>query len=103
VDIRSNDQVTVLKGKDRGKQGRVTQVFPKQGKVLVEGMNLVKKHTKATGAVSQAGIIQKELPIRVSNVMLICTHCNEPSRLARKILDDGTKARVCKKCKEVIE
>ena len=72
-------------------------------KVLVEGINLVKRHTKATGTVSQAGIIEKELPIRVSNVMLICTHCNEPSKLARKILDDGTKARVCKKCKEVIE
>ena len=103
MDIRSNDQVPVLKGKDRGKQGRVTQVLPKQGKVLVEGINLVKRHTKATGTVSQAGIIEKELPIRVSNVMLICTHCNEPSKLARKILDDGTKARVCKKCKEVIE
>ena len=103
MDIRSNDQVTVTKGKDRGKQSRVTQALPKQGKVLVEGINLVKRHTKATGTVSQAGIIQKELPLRVSNVMLICTHCNEPSRISRKILDDGTKARVCKKCKEVIE
>ena len=95
--------MTIIKGKDRGKQGRVTQALPKQGKVLVEGINLVKRHTKATAKVSQAGIIQKELPLRVNNVMLICTHCNEPSRISHKILDDGTKARVCKKCKEVIE
>ena len=101
--LRSNDNVMVIKGRDRGKQGRITQAFPKENKVLVEGVNTVMRHTKPTSAMRQAGIIQKELPIPASNVMLICTHCNRPSRLTSRILADGTKARTCKNCEEVIE
>ena len=101
--VRSNDTVLIVKGKDRGKQGRVQKVFTKESKVLVEGVNIVKRHTKATGVARQAGIIQKELPIQSSNVVLICTHCNRPTRLGSRLLADGTKARVCKKCQEVIE
>jgi large subunit ribosomal protein L24 len=101
--LRSNDNVMVIKGRDRGKQGRITQAFPKENKVLVEGVNTVMRHTKPTSTMRQAGIIQKELPIPVSNVILICTHCNRPSRLTSRILADGTKARTCKNCEEVIE
>ncbi len=101
--LRRDDNVLVTKGRDRGKQGRVTQTFPKEGKVLVEGVNVVKRHTKPTGALRQAGIIQKELPVPAANLVLICTHCNKPARIDRRVLADGTKARVCHSCKEVIE
>tara|TARA_B100000949_G_C13896696_1_gene290968 strand:+ start:224 stop:535 length:312 start_codon:yes stop_codon:yes gene_type:complete len=101
--LRSNDTVLVVKGRDRGKQGRIQQVFPRDGKVLIEGVHVVMRHTKSTGGVRQAGIIQKELPIQASNVRLICLHCNLPTRIAFRVLADGTKARVCKKCQEVIE
>ena len=101
--LRAEDTILVLKGRDRGKQARITQVFPKQDKVSVEGVNVVKRHTKQTGRVRQAGIIQKELPIQAANVMLVCTHCNRPTRIGLRQLADGTKARVCKKCQEVIE
>ena len=101
--LRAEDTVLVLKGRDRGKQARITQVFPKQDKVSVEGVNVVMRHTKATGGVRQAGIIQKELPIQAANVMLVCTHCSRPTRIGLRQLADGTKARVCKKCQEVIE
>ena len=103
MQLRSNDTVLVIKGRDRGKQGRIQQVFPKDNRVLVEGVNIVLRHTKATGQVRQAGIIQKELPIQAANVMAICTNCNLPTRIATRILADGTKARICKKCQEVIE
>ena len=101
--FRSNDTVLVIKGRDRGKQGQVQKVLPKQKKVLVDGINMVKRHTKASGIVRQAGIIQKELPIHAANVMLICTHCNQPCRVGFTTIGDGSKARVCNHCKEVIE
>lgn len=101
--LHSNDNVMVIKGRDRGKQGRVTQVFNKENKVMVEGMNTVTRHAKATGGVRQGGIIQKEMPMRVSNVMLVCPACLKPTRIGYRVLADGTKARVCKRCEEVIE
>ena len=101
--LRSEDTVLVIKGRDRGKQGRIQQVFPQKGRVLVEGVNIVKKHTRATGGVRQTGIIQKELPMPVANVMLICTQCNRPTRIGVRVLADATKARICTRCQEVIE
>ena len=101
--LHTEDNIMVIKGRDRGKQGRVTQVFNKENKVMVEGMNIVSRHTKATGGVRQAGIIQKEMPMRVSNVMLVCPGCAKPTRIGYRFLADGTKARICKKCEEVIE
>ena len=101
--IRANDNVMVIRGRDRGKQGRVTRTVGADQKVVVEGVNVVKKHTKRTGNVRQAGIIQKEMPIPTSNVVLVCPHCLKPSKLGRRILADGTKARVCKRCEQVIE
>ncbi|MFL2756704.1 MAG: 50S ribosomal protein L24 [Dehalococcoidia bacterium] len=100
--IRKNDTVLVTKGKDRGKQGVVQRTFKDQDKVVVEGINIVKRHTKAQG-MSGADIIEKEMPLSVSNVMLICPHCLAPTKIAFKELGDGSKGRVCKKCPEVIE
>ena len=101
--LRANDTVLVIKGRDRGKQARIQQTLPRDNKVLVEGVNVVNRHTKPTGTVRQAGIIQKELPIQAANVMLICTHCTRPTRVTARTLADGTKARGCNNCKEVIE
>ena len=103
--LRAEDNVLVIKGRDRSKQGKVIQTLAEKGKVLVEGVNVVVRHTKPTGTVRQAGIIQKEMPIQVANVMLMCTHCNSPTRVSQTVLADGTKARVCTRagCKEVIE
>ncbi len=102
--LRVDDTVLITRGKDRGKTGQIQQIFAKQQKVLVEGVNVVQRHTKPTGSVRQAGIIQKELPISVANVRLICVCAhNRPVRVGYAKLADGAKARVCKECKEVIE
>ena len=103
--IRADDNVIVIRGRDRGKQGQVTRTYPKEGKALVEGVGVVVRHTKPTGTVRQAGIIQKEMPIPASNLLLVCTHCNRGIRVRYRVLADGTKARVCARddCGEVIE
>ena len=103
MNLKKNDTVLVIKGRDRGKQARVTQAFPKDRKVIVEGVYVVQRHTKASANVRQAGIVQKELPIHTANLMLICTHCSRPVRVDKKYLADGSKVRVCNKCEEVIE
>jgi large subunit ribosomal protein L24 len=77
--------------------------LPRENKVIVEGVNVVKRHVRPNRMLRQAGIIQKELPIPTANVMLICTHCNRPTRIGIRLLADRTKARTCKKCQEVIE
>ena len=101
--LRANDNVLVVRGKDRGKTARVQQTFPRDKKVLIEGVNVVMRHTKATGGARQGGIIQKELPMWASKVMLICNHCNRPTKVTSRHLADGTKARACTSCQEVIE
>ena len=100
--LRKSDSVLVIKGRDRGKQGTVQQVIASKNKVLVEGVNVVKRHMKAQG-MRGAEIIEKEMPVPAANVMLICTHCQGPTRIASRVLGDNTKARICKKCQEVIE
>ena len=101
--LRVDDMVLITRGRDRGKTGQVQRIFAKQDKVLVEGINVVSRHTKATGNIRQAGIVQKELPIPVANVRLICPHTNKPTRVGYAKLADGAKARVSKVSKEVIE
>ena len=101
--IRKNDTVLVTAGKDRGKRGKVRFAYPKKNLVLVEGINFIKKHSRARGQVKQAGIIDLEAPINVSNVMLLCEKCNHPTRVGFTALEDGKKVRVCRKCKEVID
>ena len=100
VHVKKNDTVVVISGKDKGKTGEVLKVFPKTGKVLVQGVNIVKKHQKANKAQMESAIIEKEAAINSSKVMLYCTKCKNATRISNKILDDGTKVRVCKKCGE---
>ena len=101
--IRKNDTVLVVTGKDRGKKGKVRFAYPKEDRVLVEGINFIKRHTRARGQARQAGIIEKEAPIHVSNVMLLCSRCNHPTRIGFRVLEDGKKVRTCRSCREVID
>jgi large subunit ribosomal protein L24 len=96
--IKKGDRVQVLTGKDRGKTGQVTRALPEVRKVIVDGVNVAKKHQKATKATMQGGIIDKDMPIPVANVAVICPTCGKPTRVGYKIDGDGTKVRVCKKC-----
>ena len=101
--LHSNDNVLVTKGRDRGKQGRISRVLTKEQKVVVEGINVSTRYQKPTGPFQQGGMIQKEMPVPVSNVALICANCTKPTRIGYRRLADGTKARFCTKCKEIIE
>jgi len=102
VHVKKGDMVAILAGKDKGKQGKVTRVLPKTGRVIVEGVNLVKKHLKAGPKIRQAGIVSQEAPLHSSNVMLICSKCGAPSRVGFAVTDDK-KARVCRKCGEIAD
>jgi len=101
--IRKNDTVLVITGKDKGKKGKVRFAYPKDERVVVEGINFIKRHARARGRVRQAGIIELEAPIHVSNVMLLCDKCNHPTRIGFRILQDGRKVRACRSCGEVID
>jgi len=101
--IRKDDEVLVITGDDRGKKGKVRRYYPREDRLLVDGVNMVKRHMKARANVKQAGIIEREAPIHVSDVMLICTKCNKPTRVGFLFLDNKTKVRVCKQCNEVID
>ena len=94
--VRTGDTVLVLSGADKGKKGKVQKAFPENGRVIVEGVNIVKKHQKPRGQGMPGGIIHKEAPIDASNVMLLCPKCNRPTRIAYKVLEDGKKVRYCK-------
>lgn len=101
--IRKNDTVLVITGKDRGKTGKVRFAYPKKERLLVEGVNFIKRHMRATRQIRQAGIIEREAPIHVSNVMLLCNKCNHPTRVGFHFLEDGRKVRTCRSCGEVID
>ena len=94
--LKRDDEVMVIRGRDKGKRGKVQRILAST--VLVEGVNMVKRHMKAGQGARQAGIIDKEMPIDSSKLMPICPSCNEPTRIGYKVLDDGSKSRVCKKC-----
>ena len=98
--VKKGDTVVILSGKDNGKQGKVLEVSPKEQKVIVEGCNMVTKHVKPRRAGENGGIVKAEGALYASKVMLVCPKCGKPTRLAHKILADGTKARLCKKCGE---
>lgn len=101
--IRKEDNVLVIAGKDKGKKGRVRFVYPRDNRVLIEGVNMIKTHSRARQQVRQGGLIEREAPISISNVMLICTRCNKPVRIGFRILEDGRKVRICRLCKEAID
>lgn len=101
--VEKKDLVTVIAGKEKGKSGRILTVLPKKERVIVEKVNMIKRHTRPSAKQRQGGIIEREGPIHVSNVMLVCTKCNKPTRLAMRELTDGKKVRVCKKCGEIFQ
>ena len=100
--VKKGDTVQILSGKDKGKQGKIISAQPDKAKVVVEGINKVKRHSKPSMKVPQGGIISKEMPLHVCKVQLVCPACNKPTRIAHK-LQAGKNARVCKKCGEIIE
>ena len=101
--IKKDDNVLVIAGKDRGKRGKVRFAYPKDQRVLVEGVNFIKMHSRAGRGVRQAGIIERESPINVANVMLLCARCSHPARVGFRVLADGRKVRFCRACNEVID
>ena len=102
VHVRKNDTVIVISGKDKGKTGEVLKVYPKTGKVLVQGVNIVKKHQKASRTQAESAIVEKEAPINSSKVMIYCKKCKCGVRIGNQVLDDGSKVRLCKKCGETL-
>ena len=102
VHVKKGDTVLVIRGKSAGKKGKVLEVDPAKSRVVVEGVNKMKRHTKPTRSTPQGGIMEREAPMHSSNVMLFCTKCNNPTRISKKVLEDGKKVRQCKKCGEVL-
>ncbi|MGI6157097.1 MAG: 50S ribosomal protein L24 [Saccharofermentanales bacterium] len=98
VHVRVDDNVYVLNGKDAGKTGKVIAVFPKEGRVIVEGVNIATRHVKPRSQQQRGGIIHQEMPIDASNVMLVCAKCKRPTKVGRRINDNGDKVRFCKSC-----
>lgn len=101
--VKKDDTVMILAGKDKGKTGKVLQVLPEKQRVLVENLNMIKRHTRPTQSNNEGGIIEKEAPIAASNVQLICSSCNKAARTGQRVLDDGSKVRFCKKCNEIVD
>ena len=100
--IRKNDMVRVMSGNDKGKEGKVLKVFPAEDRIIVEKVNMIKRHTKASKDVPQGGIIEKEGLINASNVMLVCPNTGKPTRIGKDVLSDGSRARVSKKSGDML-
>ena len=98
VHVRRGDTVAVIAGRERGKRGKVLRVLPADGRVLVEKLNMMKKHQRPTQKLRQGGIIERESPLALSNVLVVCSRCDKASRSGIKVLGDGRKVRVCKRC-----
>lgn len=103
IHVRKGDTIEVISGKYKDKRGKVLSTFPKEGKVLVEGINMVTMHQKPRGMNQPGGIIHRESPIYASKVMLVCNRCHKRTRVGKKVLDDGTKVRCCKVCGETFD
>jgi large subunit ribosomal protein L24 len=103
VHVRRGDTVAVIAGRERGKRGKVLRVLPAAGRVLVEKLNMMKKHQRPTQKLRQGGIIEREGPLALSNVLVVCSRCDKPSRTGIKILGDGRKVRTCKRCGEAVD
>ncbi len=102
--IRKNDNVVVITGRDRGKRGRVLRVLPDKNRLVVEGVNFVKRHTKPNPSQNvKGGIVEREASMHASNVQLVCPECGAPTRVGRRVLGDGRKVRICRKCEGVVD
>jgi large subunit ribosomal protein L24 len=96
--VKKGDTVSILTGRDRGKRGQVIRSIPKRDRVVVEKLNLMKRHQRPSAEYPEGGIVTSEAPIHVSNVMLVCGSCDRPTRAGKKFLEDGSKVRYCKRC-----
>lgn len=103
LDIKKNDTVLVITGDEKGKRGRVLSVEKAKNRILVESVNMIKKHMKPNKQYSQGGIIEKEAPLHRTNIMLVCPKCDKPTRIGNSVLEDGKKMRSCKQCGEVVD
>jgi large subunit ribosomal protein L24 len=104
VHVKKNDTVMVLAGKDRGRQARVLRVFPVKGRAIVEGVNFMRKHTRANPQRNiKGGILEREASVDASNLMVVCGECGKPARLGHRRLDDGKKVRVCRRCNGILD
>ena len=104
ANIRKNDNVVVITGRDRGKRGRVLRVLPAKTRVVVEGVNFVKRHTRPNPQRNiKGGIVEREAALHLSNVQLVCPECSKPTRVGHERRDDGSRVRVCRKCKGVVD
>ena len=103
MQIKKNDTVMVISGKEKGKRGRVIAVYPATNRLLIEKLNMIKRHTRPNQQLRQGGIVEKESPISASNVQLICSKCDKPTTVSRQEQGDGTRVRVCKTCSEAID
>jgi large subunit ribosomal protein L24 len=103
VQIRKNDSVMVISGKERGKTGKVLRVLAEKNTLLIERVNMVKRHSKPRGAQQPGGIVEKEAAIHASNIMIMCDKCNAPVRIGHKQLSDGKKIRICRRCGEALD
>jgi large subunit ribosomal protein L24 len=103
MQIKKNDNVLVTAGKEKGKRGRVIAVYPRENRVLIEKLNMIKRHTRPNQQLRQGGIVEKESPISAANVKIICAKCDKPTSIARKAQGDGTRVRVCKACDATLE
>jgi large subunit ribosomal protein L24 len=101
--IKKGDTVAIIAGKDKGKKGKVYRVLSKEDRIVVKGLNIIKRHSRTRGRTRQAGIIELEAPLHVSNVMLLCNKCGKPVRVSFRSLDAGRRVRVCHSCGEVID
>ena len=102
--VKKNDQVLVLSGRDKGKRGKVLSVFPSEKRAIVENINFVKRHTRANPQKNiKGGILEREAPVRLSALMVVCKDCQEPTKVAMKTLEGGKKARICKKCDALMD
>ena len=101
--IKRNDTVMVIAGRERGKTGKVLRVLPVKERALIEHLNLVKRHQKARGPQSASGIVEKEAPIHLSNLMILCDKCNAPVRMGKRLLEDGRSVRVCRRCGDQLD
>ena len=101
--IKKNDTVMVLTGKEKGKTGKVLRILPKKDRAVVEKVNFIKRHMRPGAHSRQGGIVEKENPINISNLMVVCGKCTDPTRVGRRVLEDGSRVRYCKKCDEIIE
>lgn len=103
IRLKRHDQVVAITGRDRGKKGKILKIFPDSNRAIVEGVNLVTKHQRATRDNPKGGIIRRESSIHISNLQLVCSRCGKPARVGFSILADQTKKRMCRRCKEILE